>query len=160
MMGTITCGTKTCAPGGLGLIPACCINNERCGIDPPQLTLDGGDLPCTETGQPGTPDPTCFADQGIDLADAGIDAAGIIDGGRLTIPGCCRPNGFCGILLSFPQFGLDLGCIDPSQYGDIYDAGPPQRCGDAGGGNDAGVDSSTSDSNTNDSSSDDSSTGD
>src|SRR6185503_17599391 len=132
---------------------------EKCGIDPPQLTLDGGDLPCTEVNQPGTPDSKCFADQGIDLDDAGIDAAGFIDGGRLTIPGCCRPNGMCGIMLDFPQIGLSLGCIDPEQYGAIYDAGPPQRCGDGGGGTDASTDTST-DSNTSDSSTGDSSTGD
>jgi hypothetical protein len=145
-MGSITCGTKTCQPGGLGFIPACCIANERCGIDPPELTVDGGDLPCTEVDQPGTPDPTCFAGQGIDLEDAGIDAAGFIDGGRLTVPGCCRPNGMCGIIIDVPVIGLNLGCIDPAQYGAIYDAGPPQRCGDAGGGNDVSVDSSTGDS--------------
>ena len=164
-MGSITCGTRTCQPAGLGLIPACCIDNSRCGIDPPELVVDGGDLPCTETDQPGTPDPTCFADQGIDLAEAGIDAAGIIDGGRLNVPGCCRPNGLCGIMITFPPpISLNLGCVDPSQYGAIYDAGPPQRCGDAGGGTDAGpdtsADSSSSDSSTSDSSSGDSNSGD
>jgi hypothetical protein len=150
-MGSITCGTRTCQPGGLGFIPACCIDNERCGIDPPELTRDGGDLPCTEVGQPGKPDPTCFAGQGIDLDDSGIDAAGIVDGGRLDVPGCCRPNGMCGIIIDVPQIGLNLGCIDPEAYGAIYDAGPPQRCRDAGGGNDASTDdASTGESSTGD----------
>ena len=129
----ITCGTKTCQPGGLGFIPACCIDNSRCGIDPPELTIDGGDLPCTEVDQPGNPDPSCFADAGIDFTDSGLDAAqfdasDLLDGGRYTVPGCCRPNGMCGIIVSVPQIGLSLGCVDPSEYGSLFDAGPPQSC--------------------------------
>jgi hypothetical protein len=143
-MGTITCGTRTCEPGGFGFVPACCIDNQRCGIDPP--AFNGADIPCTELDQPGTPDSTCFADRG--MADASID-------GGLNIPGCCRPNGLCGIMLNLP--GLNFGCMDPSQYSAIYDAGPPQRCGDAGGGNDASIDSSAGDSSAGDSSAGDSS---
>lgn len=49
--------------------------------------------------------------------------AGVGGTGGFAIPGCCRPDGHCGIMLNLP--GFELGCIDVS----AVDGGPPpQSC--------------------------------
>jgi hypothetical protein len=44
-----------------------------------------------------------------------------VPGGGITLAGCCRPNGMCGVNLDLIQ----LGCNDPIPVG----GAPPGRCG-------------------------------
>jgi hypothetical protein len=97
------CGTRVCSPivGVLGTLPACCPADEvnACGAQIPMLGTT-----CL-TATPGVADQRCppFQVMGI------------------TLPGCCRPSGTCGVSVQL----LGLGCNDSAPLG-----GPPtQRCG-------------------------------
>jgi hypothetical protein len=92
---TVMCGTQTCSQISntpAGNLPACCPMGEMnaCGGI---LTLAGN--ACVTT-TPGTPDSSCPS----------ITAT-------VTLAGCCRPNGMCGVNGSL----LRLGCADPSAFG-------------------------------------------
>ena len=130
---TMTCGTRICAPiiTMVGLtLPACCPMGEMnaCGGTVAQA---GG---ACITATPGTPDSSCPA----------------ITGQAIPLPGCCRPNGLCGINFSI----LGLGCTDPTPLGGNGmqacggDGGmPPADTGtpDMGGGDTGGGDTGTGD---------------
>ena len=93
--GTIRCGTSICAP----IVTGTSIANLEpcCPMDTPNAC--GGTLPgagCFTT-TPGVPDPRCPS----------VTAMGF------PIPGCCRPNGMCGVDLRV----ITLGCNDPVLVG-------------------------------------------
>jgi hypothetical protein len=115
---SIMCGTRTCGPiatsVGITLAP-CCPADEMntCGGT---VAAAGG--ACITT-TPGTADPVCPA----------------VTGQQIPLPGCCRPNGFCGVSFSI----LSLGCADVGGGGGMTACGgdasrPPDANPDTGGG--------------------------
>jgi hypothetical protein len=103
---TTDCKGTSCSGvsvGGFAAAPCCAgAGEDKCGLDFSALPIDGGVAGCTETNQPGDPDPSCTPDAG---ADAGF-----------ALEGCCRPEGQCGVLINFGA--VDLGCVDVSQFAD------------------------------------------
>jgi hypothetical protein len=103
--GTIQCGRATCSPivSPLGTLPACCPVGEMnaCGA---QVAMAGN---ICLTATPGTANPRCPAVQVV---------------GQM-LPGCCRPNGLCGVNLQI----AGLGCNDPTPLG----GAPPGPCNGA-----------------------------
>jgi hypothetical protein len=104
---------SACAPcegvmGVLGDVPACCTSADECGVD---LSGLGGPAECQPRDQPGRQTGQCPS----------IDSQGTM------IPGCCRPNGECGIII---MRTAPLGCIDPDVIANVIqiDPGPTQRC--------------------------------
>ena len=117
---TIDCAGTSCpALAGVG----CCAGTagDKCGIDVSGF-VDGG-ASCLETNQPGDPDPACDLTVDAGAFDGGID--GGFDGGGFDVPGCCRPDGTCGVIFETGVPGLDLGCISPSDFGSTA---PPRTC--------------------------------
>jgi hypothetical protein len=105
--GEIVCGNSVCATRdlgvGLGLGPPCCYAVTSCGASFSNV--------CVELDSPGMPDTNCAA-------------AG-------PYPGCCRPDGTCGISAT----GTAFGCVNPfaffptmvlgtCTYGEPRDAAP------------------------------------
>jgi hypothetical protein len=118
----VICGGQLCQPVATpiqSLAPCCPSNNPLiCGAD---VSPFAGLIPlppgCLALHQPGVADPTCPA--------YFVQAAGI------SLPGCCKPGGLCGVDFDIIQ----LGCVDVSQSG-----GPsPRACGFAGAGGSAGA---------------------
>ncbi len=104
----VVCGGTNCPPPPILGASACC-SGARCGASGP---LTSG--VCVEKNQPGQPDPSCPS----------------YETGALTLPGCCKPSGYCGVL----DTALDFGCVDPAQLG-----GPPgAKCGGTAGAGGAG----------------------
>jgi len=135
-------------------IQPCCAGpaSDKCGIDAAILGFG-----CVETNQPGNPDDTCFAPDGgagaggsggqgatdsgatdsgsTDAGDsgggrggaAGVGGTGGFGGGFGRLPGCCKPNGTCGLMINLPGV-LELGCVEFT----ANDSGPPQRCTPSG----------------------------
>lgn len=104
--GGVVCGGQVCPPPQvpIGQAESCCVG-DKCGITSSFL---GGQ--CIELNQPGQLDPTC-PEQSIQ---------------GFTLPGCCKPNGFCGVMDSF----IGLGCVDPSPF----TGQQPIPCGGGTGG--------------------------
>jgi hypothetical protein len=107
--GTIMCGTSICRPvtgGPLGTLPPCCSMDmpNACGAI---LTVAGG---ACATATPGKVDARCPP---------------LMVAGGITLNGCCRPNGMCGLNLDI----IGLGCNDPM----IVGGGTAGRCGPDGG---------------------------
>jgi hypothetical protein len=92
---SVTCGTQTCnqiSNTPAGNLPACCPMGEMnaCG----GILSQAGNACVTTT--PGTPDSSCPSITSF-----------------VVLPGCCRPNGMCGVNGSLVR----LGCADPSPFG-------------------------------------------
>ena len=77
----------------------CCTAGDDCGFS---ISLLGPD--CIEGNQPGTPDPGCPSQSLMGF----------------ELPGCCKPEGICGVQDSF----LGLGCVDAT----VFIGGTPQSC--------------------------------
>jgi hypothetical protein len=117
----VECGGMVCPTALNDYVPACCVGT-KCGlVPPPDLGLSAD---CVETKQAGRPDSTCYPDAGVPIDAGGLDAGNLLDGGVFVIQGCCRPNGKCGALLNFPDYGVEFGCVDPTQYVDAGQAAP------------------------------------
>ena len=87
-------------------VTQCCSQAGKCGF-----SFGGATPNCTELNQPGTPDPSCPTTS---------------LGGAQQLPGCCRPSGLCGALVTQP---FAFGCIDTSSaLGGGGGAPPPQAC--------------------------------
>jgi hypothetical protein len=139
---TIQCGGD-CSSARVGLIyvDPCCsgANSDVCGIDTTYLATTGAGLVegCEPKDQPGelneacpSPDPAMIGMMG---AMATLDA----------FPGCCRPNGTCGVAIDtvtaagglVPVADLGLGCVDAAMF---FPGEAPVPCSDAGGAGGAG----------------------
>jgi hypothetical protein len=112
----IQCGGLTCSayqpepPNPIA--QPCCggMNGDLCGLDPAPLFGPGLPITCVESNQPGQLDSNCPTH-----APAGPPWNGV------TLPGCCRPDGKCGV-----QDGVTmLGCIEQNLFGV---AGEPPSC--------------------------------
>jgi hypothetical protein len=104
--GVVVCGGVECPPPSvpIGQVDSCCVG-DKCGITSSFLGSQ-----CIELNQPGQPDPSCPPQS--------------IQG--FTLPGCCKPNGMCGVMDSF----IGLGCVDPGPF----TGQPPIPCGGGTGG--------------------------
>ena len=84
-----TCETGCSGASLLGFpVPGCCTDDDKCGLDIGGLGLGEG---CAELNAAGTPNDACPS-QSL--------------GGFLTLAGCCRPDGTCGVLDTV----VGLGC--------------------------------------------------
>ena len=96
----------------LGDLPPCCTDTNVCGLD---LSATAGQPACIERDAPGVEDAAC--------------PAAMVGGGLLTFPGCCRPDGTCGVLVDL----VPLGCVDGELAnmlpgGAATPGGPPASC--------------------------------
>jgi hypothetical protein len=109
-------GAVFCPPPSL-LVPACCTGGG-CGLlielaGNPDIPLQSGCLPY---GAPGVLDPRC------------PDIGTLLGTQANSVPGCCRPDGTCGIAIDM----LNLGCVQTTMNhapfrcdrGESVDAGP------------------------------------
>lgn len=134
---TIQCGGDcTSARAGLVYVDPCCgENNAVCGVDTTYLTMTGAMLNkgCEPKHQPGELNEACPSP-----APSMINAMGAmvpLD----AFPGCCRPNGTCGVQVNtvtaggglLPVADLGLGCVDAASF---FPGMAAVSCSDAGGG--------------------------
>ena len=104
----------------LGTAPACCTTDNKCGVDISGLAggqgggqgggRGGGGTMCLQQNAPGTLDTSCPA---YDFM------------GAFMIPGCCKPNKTCGVMI---RMLAPLGCVEPT---DVFGGRPgrPVPCG-------------------------------
>ncbi|HVW25080.1 MAG TPA: hypothetical protein VHC69_06890 [Polyangiaceae bacterium] len=99
----LPCGANHCLdrPIGHTTYPACCTGpkQDRCGVD---TSVNGGPG-CLEPDQAGALDSICTD---MDSTD-----------GSTTYPGCCRPDGKCGVIFEMPGGRPRFGCEDPTELG-------------------------------------------
>ncbi len=149
MPSTIECGGDcTSASVGLGAlqfhIDPCC-ENDVCGLNTTFLASAGAmfETTCQPKAQPGDVDENCPAPAGA--------AVPVSDTMTVTLdpfPGCCRPNGLCGVVVNeattlsgaVPLGDLGLGCVDAAPF---FPGDEPVPCGEgiggAGGANSGGA---------------------
>jgi len=84
--GGVACSLGGQCPPAPRSTTSCCTEEGRCGLVLPNLGPQ-----CVELNQPGTVDSECPP----------------LEGPSFNLPGCCRPEGHCGVLESV----LPLGCI-------------------------------------------------
>ena len=98
--GATVCGGKTCKipTPPFGQLTGCCAG-AKCGAS---FSLLGPQ--CIELNQAGKPNPTCPNGQV----------------GGISLAGCCKPNGKCGVQDTF----IGFGCVDPEVLG----GGPSPKC--------------------------------
>jgi hypothetical protein len=110
---TLICPNEVCPETGL---TECCTFAGRCGVDFSSFGSILGIAPvCQQFNQPGTIDYSCPS------------TGTLVGAGAPDFPGCCRPDGTCGVALNNSL--VSLGCV-LEQYGGIV-----RSCG--------GVDSGT-----------------
>jgi hypothetical protein len=135
---TIPCGGD-CSSAALGLgtvsvyIDPCCTGEDEdvCGIDTSFL-MSGGEA-CAPRDQPGEVDANCPSPPASTIPVMGAMVA--LD----RMPGCCRENGVCGVMVNrvtiggglIPLANLDLGCVDAEAF---FPGDDPVPCGDMGEG--------------------------
>jgi hypothetical protein len=130
----------------------CCTDEDGdgCGIDTTYLAMTGAALGkgCEPKHQPGELDAACPSPDPAMIGSMGSMAT--LD----AFPGCCRPNGACGVVLDtvtaagglIPIADLGLGCVDAAAF--FPDKAPIPCSGSAAGGAggaDAGVDAGGAD---------------
>ncbi len=121
--GAATCGGQTCQGESITNpfpieLPGCCTDTDRCGVDfsPLQPLLMVVPSGCAERDAPGQQTSACEE----------------VPGGITPLPGCCRPNGQCGVIVdlsnvTFMGSTYDLGsygCQPPEDWG----ASPTGSC--------------------------------
>jgi hypothetical protein len=142
---TIECGGD-CSSAKLGFgmtsayIDPCCTGEDEdvCGIDTTFLMSGNAGEACAPRNQPGELDPSCPAPPAATIPVMGamvpLDA----------MPGCCRDNGVCGVMVDrvtaggglLPLATLDLGCVDAASF---FPGEDPVPCGGAGTGGAGGT---------------------
>src|SRR5450631_2333630 len=120
---TIQCGGDCIsARAGLVYVDPCCggENNAVCGVDTSYLTMTGAmlTLNCEPKDQPGELDDACPSPEPSKINVMGAMAS--LD----AFPGCCRPNGTCGVQINavtaasglIPIADLGLGCVEAAGF--------------------------------------------
>lgn len=103
---TLQCGNATCRDRLVGDIEVepCCVNDE-CGLD---LGAVSAFMPvqsgCAALEQPGSADATCPSFHYDDIV------------APRELPGCCRPDGVCGVVADLSDTVADFGCVDPVDF--------------------------------------------
>lgn len=135
-MGTVTCGSRTCQPLDMTLdqsvldtLPACCMENDACGLDVRPAATYGVVVPegCTEPGAEGAADPACPTyEYEFPMLSTSTPFAG-----------CCLPSGRCGVRANLASLSLsggmyqlmveDFGCQETLHW--FTDAPEPLPCG-------------------------------
>jgi hypothetical protein len=90
--------------------PSCTTADGSPGISVDVFPPAGARLQCEALNQPGALDPDCPSDVFVECSIEDCYEAE-------TLPGCCRPDGFCG-LLDTGHWGRDvpLGCISKDEW--------------------------------------------
>jgi hypothetical protein len=115
----MVCPAEVCSTSAQP-VPGCCTNSGRCGLDLTSVASTIGIPPgCQQLNQPGTVDYSCPS------------LAQILGTAAPDFPGCCRPDGTCGVVMSMP--GLSLGCIQEVYRGVIRSCGADGGVAGAGG---------------------------
>ena len=110
------CDPSVCSDVSLAVVtlPHCCTEQDTCGAD---MSAVSDFIPmrgCAEQDAPGTEDLLCSfqldahpldAAPGNELFDIEVPALG----SNLSAPGCCRPDGMCGVMMDLIDLGPDLG---------------------------------------------------
>lgn len=138
MPSTIQCGGDcTSARVGLIYVDPCCTgeSDDVCGIDTSYLTMTGAALAegCVAKHQPGELNAACPSPEPAMVGTMGSMTA--LD----PFPGCCRPNGTCGVAVDtvtaagglVPVAELGLGCIDAAPF---FPGEAPVPCSEGAGG--------------------------
>ncbi|HYQ16780.1 MAG TPA: hypothetical protein VEQ58_13505 [Polyangiaceae bacterium] len=138
---TTTCGADKCSSVKAVnvYVDPCCTSSDGCGLQTGFLDLVGAhfDEACQPLAQPGELDATCPDATGLMVPSGTTSFA--LD----PLPGCCREDGMCGVVVDRATIGgggisiatLGLGCVD----GKPFFNGEARQCG-AGGGS-GGADS-------------------
>jgi hypothetical protein len=137
---TIECDGD-CSSATLGVATAsfyldpCCggENHDQCGVDTTFLSPAGAGSSCEPRNQPGSLDTACPSSSAA--AMPGMSTGLTFD----PLPGCCRPDGSCGIMLNavtaggglIPLAQLGLGCVDAAPF---FPGEEPVTCGPSGSG--------------------------
>lgn len=113
---TVTCGGVECPmPAGAGTPPLCtvpCCLNDECG------TRSANSFMPTECRVPAKTDDRCPPYQGM------------VMGTPVNLPGCCMPEGVCGVVSSLSQMCITSSPLLPDLPAD------PAPCDSASSGND------------------------
>ena len=140
---TEECGAETCESAqaaGVYYVDPCCGAGDACGLNTGFLSLVGAQFTetCQLHDQPGTDEGFCAAATGLKVPFQGREVD--ID----PFPGCCRPDGTCGVVVNdvtvggvLPLAKLGLGCVEAAPFFN----GVSKRCDDdsgAGGGGGTG----------------------
>lgn len=144
MESTIECA-ESCESARVGALgqfyyidPCCAGAEEACGLNTQFLDLTGasfGEDSCQPKNQPGELDEACPA------TEAAMIPFGAASAPLVPFPGCCRPNGICGVQVNevllmlgqaaTPIGNLELGCVDAEPF---FSNADPVPCGDGAGG--------------------------
>jgi hypothetical protein len=137
---TIECSDESCTSARVGLgadsvylRPCCTETDNSCGLSTAFLEEVGGTFEesCQPKDQPGEEDPACPSPAAAMVPVGGAMLA--LD----EFPGCCRPNGLCGVvvdavtLAGLPLGALELGCVDAAPF---FPGEEPVPCGEGIGG--------------------------
>lgn len=138
---TKMCGAETCESSQAALVyyvDPCCAANDACGLDTTFLSLVGAKFTdtCQAHDQPGTDEGSCPDATGLTVPYNGSDID--VD----SFPGCCRPDGTCGVEVNevtsngfLPIASLGLGCVEAAPFF----GGRVRRCDDMGVGGAGGA---------------------
>ena len=104
---TTQCGEDLCRDVLVGdiILSPCCVDADRgaCGLDLTPLDYIPVEDGCAELRQPGNQDGDCPAMAFDDPVTP------------MNLPGCCMPNGLCGVTADLLLVG-DFGCVDPRDF--------------------------------------------
>jgi hypothetical protein len=117
---TLVCAAEVCPASSISSFAGCCTNSGRCGLDLGTAATAIGISPgCQQLNQPGTIDYGCPS-----LAQIVMTTAP-------DFPGCCRPDGTCGVAINTPE--VPFGCVQ-----EVYN-GLIRYCADGGVGGAGGA---------------------
>jgi len=138
---TIQCGGDCTSARAVVYVDPCCTADNTCGVDTTYLTMTGAMFKqsCEPKNQPGELNEACPKPAASMINVMGTMVS--LD----ALPGCCRPNGTCGVSVNvvtaagglLPVADLGLGCVDPESF---FPGMAPVPCTRASGG-DAGASS-------------------
>lgn len=156
---TIRCGGDDCRSSsvvGVVNVAPCCDEVDACGLSTAFLALAGTRFSqaCQAHAQPGFESSSCPAATGLVVPfPMGATTLQVpLD----PFPGCCRPDGTCGVVVDrvtaaggkLPLADLDLGCVEGAPFFEGVVSACDESVGGAGGssggagsggaGNDAG----------------------
>ena len=135
--------SEACESGqvGLGMVnyylePCCTEADNACGLNTAFLESAGAvfEDTCQPKNQPGEVDENCPSPPAVVIPTSTM--------GNITLdqfPGCCRPNGMCGVVVDtvsaggglLPLGNLELGCVDAAPF---FPDAAPVSCGAGGSG--------------------------
>lgn len=145
MPSTEMCGGDSCSSAKIDLasiyVDPCCDATDGCGLNTGFLGLVGATFKetCQSRNQAGDPSDTCAAAEGLKVPFS-------MNGQTLMVPldpfpGCCRPDGTCGVVIDkvtssngkLPIADFGLGCVDAAPFAGKVVTCSGEPVGGAGG---------------------------